>query len=160
VSVDHLVEVDLGDLVGNVAPGRLGDLVPDAPLRQELHNVEQVLLLPLLRLLRHRLRRRRRTLRRGAGAQGSLRWWRRKPEGAPEQAHRPLRHGHLELKGVGETACGQQTNDEPLGKGEGGRELRRVSRGGGGGNRGLGFCVGFPETGTEVGLDRSGPRTA
>jgi hypothetical protein len=156
--VDHLVEVDLGDLVGNVAPGRLGDLVPDAPLRQELHNVEQVLLLPFLRLLRHRLRRRRRTLRRCAGAQGSLRWWRRKPEGAPEQAHRPLRHGHLELKGVGAIACGQQTNDEPLGKG--GRELRRVGRGGGGGNRGLGFFVGFWEAGTEVGLNRSGPPTA
>jgi hypothetical protein len=28
------------------------------------------------------------------------------------------------------------------------------------GSEGLGFCVGFPEAGTEVGLDRSGPPTA
>ena len=54
--VDHLVEVDLGDLVGDVAPSGLGDLVSDAPPGQELHHIEQVLLLPLLRLLRRRLR--------------------------------------------------------------------------------------------------------
>jgi hypothetical protein len=109
--VDHLVEVNLGDLVGDVAPGRLGDLVPDAPLRQELHHVEQVLLLPLLRLLRHRLGHRRRPLRRGAGTQCSLRRQRRKPEGAPEKTHRPLSHGHKELKGVGVAIA--RGGDEP-----------------------------------------------
>ena len=92
-----LVEVDLGDVVGDVAPGGLGDLVADAPVGQELHHVEQVLLLP--RPLRLSLRRRRRrsgsSRRGGAGAQGPLGCRRREPEGPPEEtAHRPLRHGH------------------------------------------------------------------
>ena len=99
--VDHLVEVDLGDLVGDVAPSGLGDLVSDAPPGQELHHIEQVFLLPLLRLLRRRLGRRRPLRRRrGAGTQGSLRRRRREPEGPPEQAHRPLRHGHRKAEVV------------------------------------------------------------
>lgn len=133
---EHLVEVDLGDLVGDVAPGGLGDLVPDAPPGQELHHVEQVLLLPpLLRLLRRRLRR---TVcrRRGAATQGSLCRRRREPEGPPEQAHRPLHCGHREPE-VGPGAIR-----------EGGSRKRRtrteLRRGGCEGARrrpGLGFCA-------------------
>ena len=157
--VDHLVEVDLGDLVGDVAPSGLGNLVPDAPPRQELDHVEQVLLLPLLRLLRRRLGRRRRPLRRrrGAGTQGSLRRRRRDPEGPPEQAHRPLGHGHREPEvGLDVIRAGgsrRRRMRAPASRCEGAR--RRP---------GLGFCVHFAEAATGppligVGLGRSGPFT-
>lgn len=98
----NLVEVDLGDLVGDVAPGGLGDLVAHAPRRQELHHVEQVLLLlPPLRLLRRLRRRSPLRGRRGAGAaQGSLRGQGPEPEGSPEQAQPPLRHSHRDPKKI------------------------------------------------------------
>lgn len=45
-----LVEIDLGQLVGDVSPVGLRHLIADPPFGKELYHVEQVLLLPPLRL--------------------------------------------------------------------------------------------------------------
>lgn len=70
-----LVEIDLGDLVGDAGPVSLGHVVPDAPVGKELSHLEQVLLLLPLRLLRRSGRRsaarRRRRRRRSGGAEVS-----------------------------------------------------------------------------------------
>lgn len=52
-----LVEIDLGDLVGYPGPVRLGHVVTESPVGQELSHLEKVLLLFSLGFLRGRGRR-------------------------------------------------------------------------------------------------------
>ena len=47
---DNLVQIDLGELVGDILPVGLSHLIADPPVGEELYHVEQVLLLPSFRL--------------------------------------------------------------------------------------------------------------